>query len=254
MKYWIPTLMIFSFLYSCNTKTEEKKVVVSYEMKTFRLESKGGCNDDSVTCASFEINYPVFAGLPQPAMDSLTREIAKSVSSGNPEIDSLSFEQDGKTFIAQFESFVAEYPDNAMGWSFNAKVDVAINGDSLLSLVATNEAFTGGAHGSYGTYFINLSPKTGKKITLSDLLKPGYEAALTKVGEEEFRSSLELADSIIYSEEGYEFADDVFALNSNYGFTKEGIRFAFNIYEVAPYVLGSQDFVIPYEKIKDWLK
>jgi hypothetical protein len=257
MKYWIPALAFSALLYSCstNTKTEERKVAISYEMKTFRLESKGGCSDnDTLACASFEINFPVFTGLPQPVLDSLAKEIAMSVSTGNPEMDSLSFEQDGRTFIAEFESFRAESPDFTMGWTFDATVEVSVNGDSLLSLVATNESFTGGAHGSYGTYFINLDPKTGKKITLSDLLKPGYESALIKAGEEEFRSSLEMSDSIIYSEEGYEFADDIFSLNDNYGFTKEGIRFVFNIYEIAPYALGAQDFVIPYEKMKDWLK
>lgn len=248
--------MLFVLITACSTKTEKKEdaVVVSYEMKTFRLESKGGCSADSSTCAYFEIKYPVFTGLLKAAQDSLNSEIAKSVSTGNPEMDTLSFEKDGRAFIDEFEAFVAESPDPTMGWSFDATVDVSINSDSLLSLVATNESFAGGAHGSYGTYFINLDPKTGKRIALSDLLKPGYEAALTKAGEEEFRSSLNMVDSAVYSDEGYEFADDVFTLNDNYGFTKEGIRFVFNIYEVAPYVLGAQDFVIPYEKIRDWLK
>jgi hypothetical protein len=92
-----------------------------------------------------------------------------------------------------------------MGWSFDATVHVSINGDSLLSLVAMNESFTGGAHGNYGIYFINLDPKTGKRITLSDLLKPGYEEALTRAGEEAFRNSLDMPDSILYSKEGYHY-------------------------------------------------
>ena len=255
MKYLIPVFLFSVLLNSCNTKKEEeKKVKIRFEMKTFRLESKGGCSSDSLLCAYFEINYPVINGLPQAAQDSLSIEIAKSVSTGNPEIDSVSFQKDGKVFISEFETFVAEYPDNTMGWSFEATVDVSIVGDSLIALTTTNESFTGGAHGSYGTYFINLDPKSGKRVTLSDLLKPGYESALLKAGEEEFRNSLELQDSVTYSDAGYEFPNDVFQLNDNYGFTKEGIRFVFNIYEVAPYVLGAQDFVIPYEKIKDWLK
>ncbi|MEO7992317.1 MAG: DUF3298 domain-containing protein [Chryseolinea sp.] len=255
MKYLIPVFIFSALLYSCNsTKKEEKKAEIKYEMKTFRLESKGGCSTDSLSCAYYKINYPVFSGLAQAVLDSLSLQIAKSVSTGNPEIDSLSFQKDGEAFISEFESFAAESSDITMGWSFDAKVDVSIIGDSLISLVATNESFAGGAHGSYGTYFINVYPKTGKRVTLSDLLKPGYEAALLKAGEEEFRIALELSDSTTYSDAGYEFSNDVFQLNDNYGFTNEGIRFVFNIYEVAPYVLGSQDFVIPYEKIKDWLK
>jgi hypothetical protein len=255
MKYLIPVFIFSALLYSCNnTKKEEKKTEIKYEMKKFRLESKGGCSTDSLSCAYYEINYPVFSGLSQAVTDSLSMGIAKSVSTGNPEIDSISFQKDGEVFISEFESFVAESPDVTMGWSFDAKIEVLINGDSLISLVASNESFAGGAHGSYGTYFINVDPQTGKRISLSDLLKPGYEVALLKSGEEEFRKTLELPDSVTYSDAGYEFPNDVFQLNDNYGFTKEGIRFVFNIYEVAPYVLGAQDFVIPYEKIKDWLK
>ncbi len=254
MKYLISLFIFSALLYSCNSaKNEEKKVEIKYEMKTFRLESKGGCSTDSLSCAYYEINYPVFSGLSQATLDSLSVEIAKSVSTGNPEIDSMSFQKDGEAFISEFESFVAESPDFSMGWSFDAKVDVSIIVDSLISLVASNESFAGGAHGSYGTYFINVDPKTGKRVTLSDLLKPGYQVALLKAGEQEFRNALELLDSVTYSDAGYEFPNDVFQLNDNYGFTNEGIRFVFNIYEVAPYVLGAQDFVIPYEKIEDWL-
>ncbi|HPM29674.1 MAG TPA: DUF3298 domain-containing protein [Chryseolinea sp.] len=254
MKLVSSVVVLSALLYSCNAKKEEKAVAVSYEMKTFRLESKGGCSTDSLTCAYFEVNYPVFSGLPQAALDSLSIEIAKSVSTGNPEIDSISFQKDGEAFISEFEDFVAESSESTMGWSFDAKIDISIIGDSLISLVATNESFAGGAHGSYETYFINVDPNTGKHIVLSDLLKPGYEGVLLKAGEEAFRNTLELPDSVTYSDEGYEFPNDVFQLNSNYGFTNEGIRFVFNAYEVAPYVLGAQDFVIPYDRIKDWIK
>jgi len=255
MQVRLLSLFVMLAALACSPKKDEKeKPLVGYELKTFHLESKGGCAVDTIPCASYEVAYPVFTGLPQAVLDSITKGIALTVSSGNPTLDSLSFEADGHAFVGEFESFVEEFEENTLGWSFDAAVDVVITSDSLISLVSTTEYFTGGAHGGYETYFINLHPVTGARVTLADVLKPGYEAALTAAGEEAFRQSIEFSDSTSYSEQGYEFPEDEFTLNSNYGFTPEGIRFVFNIYEVAPYVMGAQDFVIPYEKIKGWLK
>jgi hypothetical protein len=223
-------------------------------MKTFRVESSGGCTDDTSFCASYTIEYPAFHGLSSEANDSLQKKMSAAVDTGNPLADSLSFEAAGKRFVKDFDEAKKEFPESAMGWYYNARVEVTILSDTLLSLSARNESFTGGAHGGYGTYFININPVTGASLTLRDFLKAGYEEDLRKIAEQEFRKSLEMSDTTSWAEQGFEFPDDKFQLNSNYGFTSQGILFVFNIYEIGPYVLGAQEFLIPYNKIKSWLK
>ncbi|HEY8938116.1 MAG TPA: DUF3298 domain-containing protein [Cyclobacteriaceae bacterium] len=223
-------------------------------MKSFRLESMGGCKGDMMACASYTIEYPVFTGLDNVVNDSLKIKMAEAVDTDNPENDTLSFEATGRSFIEDYESTKDEFPDVNIGWFYKASVTVNILSDTLISLTASNESFTGGAHGSYGTYFINLEPSTGKSITLHDVLKPGYEDTLHKLGEEEFKKSVQIDDSTSYADIGFEFPDDQFQLNDNYGFTNKGIRFVFNVYEIGPYALGSREVFIPYDKIKNWLK
>lgn len=255
MRYRIVLVLVVILFSSCSRKEEKQHgSSVVYEMKKFRLESEGGCAADTLFCASYEINYPVFQGLNTSANDSLIRKISEAVDTGNPEQDSASFEQAGKDFIASFEESKKEMPDQTLGWYYRSKLTVTIATDTLISITANNEYFTGGAHGGNGTYFINLQPSTGKSILLTDVLKPGYEEDLRKAAEVAFRNALHLADTTSFVNAGFEFPEDKFTLNDNYGFVKEGIVFVFNNYEIAPYALGTQEFLIPYEKIKAWLK
>lgn len=254
--YYRILLLAFAFCYfSCARKEEKKKdTALTYQMKTFRLESAGGCTSDTSFCASYIVNYPVFQGLTTAVNDSLTRKISEAVDTGNPEQDTVSFELAGKNFIASFEEEEKEMPDFHLGWYYKSTLTVNVSADSLISIEADTEFFTGGAHGGYGTTFINLNPSTGEKITLADVLKPGYEEVLSKEGEADFREAQQLADTTSYSNAGFEFSEDKFVLNDNYGFTKDGIVFVFNIYEIAPYALGAQEVHIPYTRLKEWLK
>lgn len=157
-------------------------------------------------------------------------------------------------FIEDYLNFSSEIPDAASGWHYSAEIAVEVLTDTLLSLSTAEEFYTGGAHGGNGMYFININPVTGADFTLSNLLKPGYEGALTTLGEKIFRSVRELPDTSSLSENYFEFPDDKFALNQNYGFTTEGIVFYYNSYEIAPYASGPTRVLIPYSEIKEWVK
>jgi hypothetical protein len=63
-----------------------------------------------------------------------------------------------------------------------------------------------------------------------------------------------LTDTATYEFNGYTFPEDRFALNDNYGFSREGISFFFNSYEIAPYVMGPTEVLIPYDRIREWIK
>ncbi len=254
MKHFF-TLCVIVLIIACGKKEETtQETLPTYEIKTYRLESAGGCKSDTTKCASYEVEYPEFKLPSQAANDSLKMKIALSIDTGNPEADNLSFEVTGKKFLQDYEKTIKAFPESAMGWYFKASVNINLLTDTLISLESTSEYFTGGAHSGYGTYFININPHTGSTIKLNHILNGGYEESLRLIAEKEFRKSLEFTDTTSFAEEGFEFADDRFKLNDNYGFTKEGIVFVFNIYEIGPYVLGAQEVLIPYEEIKGWLK
>lgn len=239
---------------SCDKKAEVKSGTVSYEMKNFRVESKGGCKSDTLQCASYEVSYPEFTGLDSLVVKKIQREITGTVSMGNPEAEGKTMRQIGDEFVQEYEDFKNEGPDSGAGWYYNATSNVEVLTDTLISISVTQDYYTGGAHGGAETYFININPSTGAAFTLDNLLKTGYQESLNQVGEEVFRKVRELPDTVSLNENYFEFADDIFQLNQNYGFTKEGIVFYYNNYEIAPYAAGPTEVLIPYERIRKLIK
>ena len=252
MKY--SPLFFILLLMSCATSNETKESPVSYELKTFRLESQGGCKADTLQCAYFEVSYPEFAGLEAEVSRVVSKRIDAAVSLGNPESQGQTMEQIGKIFIQDYDDFKSEIPDAFGGWHYTAKVEVEVLTDSLLSLSVHDEYYTGGAHGGSGVYFINIDPRTGDEFTLENFFKPGYNDALTNLGNKVFRQTRNLADTSSLSENYFEFPEDKFQLNKNYGFTQEGVVFFYNSYEIAPYAAGPTEVVIPYKDVKEWIK
>jgi hypothetical protein len=253
MKYAV-SLLFFLGLFSCGTKTEEKVTPVSFQTKTLRLESQGGCKSDTLQCAYFEVTYPEFSGLDPGVQKVVEKKIDAAVSMGNPESQGRTMKEIGEIFIKDFEDFKTEIPDAFGGWHYTAKANVEVLVDSLLSLSVNDEYYTGGAHGGSGVYFININPKTGQEFTLENLLKPNYNEALTSIGNKIFRETRQLADTASLSDHYFEFPENKFELNKNYGFKKEGIVFFYNSYEIAPYAAGPTEVLIPYSELEEWMK
>jgi hypothetical protein len=243
-------------LFSCAIKESKTfKPGITYTAEHFKLASKKCGIDSTAGCASYEVNYPVFSGLDAAVAHRLMTKINASVSMGNPEAHDWNMQRIAEDFIRGYEEFQTESPELGDGdWYYKADVAVEVLQDTLISLSIHDEYFTGGAHGGAGTYFININPKTGKDVSLDDVLRSGYRSHLIKTGEQLFRQVRELPDTTSFVEYGFEFPDDQFQLTDNYGFTGDGITFVYNSYEIGPYVLGPTTIVIPYEKLKDWLK
>ena len=249
-----PFVVLFVLLISaCTTqkKEERENFVPGYEMKTFRLESVGGCSSDTSSCAFYEITYPVFTNLSTIVTDSITLSINRIMDNSNPETLGLPFDSLGREFIHDFEVFKKDFPESAMGWHFKGVADVDSLSNTIICMTTSTDYFTGGAHGGHGTYFINIDPATGKRITLNEKLKSGYQEPLRQAGEKIFKEKYQ-SDSL--SNSSYQFEEGMFTLNNNYTFTDDGIKFVYNIYEIAPYVAGMQEITIPYEEIEEWLK
>ena len=252
MKYAVGFLLI-TFIFSC-TKTAETVTPVSFQTKTFRVESKGGCKSDTLQCAYFQVTYPEFTGLDTPVVKIVNKKIDAAVSMGNPESQGHDMKTIGEIFIQDYDDFKSEIPDAFGGWHYTANIAVEVLTDTLLSLSVNDEYYTGGAHGGSGVYFINVNPRTGAEFTLDNLLIADYQDPLTQVGDKIFRQSKQLADTSSLIDNYYEFPEDRFELNKNYGFKKEGIVFYYNNYEIAPYAAGPTEVLIPYDQIGDLIR
>ncbi len=242
-------LFIALILAGCSQSRQDKTV----KMKSFVSESARGCGYDSLNCSRFSINYPEFPGLKPEIQDQINKRFVMMVR-GDADDPRDSFELLGEAFGKDYADFKKDFPDWGASWQRNIDISLLLFGDSLLSLQYTEESYTGGAHGNNLLAFINLDPKTGEIVKLDRLLKPGYEEVLRTIGEEIFRRNHELSDTASFEDNGFQFTNDKFSLNDNYGFSREGISFYFNSYEIAPYATGPTEVMIPYARISAWLK
>jgi hypothetical protein len=242
---------------SCGKKEarqEEKRKAITFELKNYKLYSDN-CGGDTAKCASYEVSYPEFTGIDSAVSKAIRYKIDSVLSIGFSEGMVQSFEQNGRLFIDQYQDFTAEDPEAAgAAWYYSANVNVENSVDSLITLSIYTEDYSGGAHPNAATIFLNIDAQTGSRVQLDNVLKPGYKNALTKIGERVFREQRQLADTVSFKNNAFDFPDGKFQLNKNYGFTSEGILFYYNSYEVASYAAGPTEVLIPYTEIKDWLK
>lgn len=106
--------------------------------------------------------------------------------------------------------------------------------------------YTGGAHGMYMSTFLNIDLHTLSPIRLDDLFVNEYEEALTDllwnqlIADNKVTTRQEV-EALGYTSTGNLEPTENFYLND------KGITFYYNIYEIAPYVMGPIEITLPYE-------
>jgi len=256
MKYYLLAFLFVTVCISaCTWEKPGKSLAVvttdtlHYTYKTFKQRAADCGNKADSNCTIVKFDYPVF-----DSMAVLNDSVVKKLIG--------IFPSDKKTdtgFNALAQSFLAGYIKGTQG--LNNSSQYALNGNarilrqdsSLVTLQAYAYAYTGGAHPSSLSYFINWNTKTNKKITLADIFKDNGQDSLKTIAEGIFRKNEKLSATATLKND-YFFKDGKFALNNNYVITPTGIRFLYNEYEIKPYAAGTTDLFIPYSQIKTLLR
>lgn len=117
---------------------------------------------------------------------------------------------------------------------------VSFNNNGLLSLTLELYSYTGGAHGLTERVSYNIDLNSGKNLQLKDLFKEGVD----------FKSVInrEIQKKIASSQKGMYFEGTFKGITDNQPYyIKNGtIVIYFPVYELAPYVAGFPEFVIPF--------
>ena len=99
-----------------------------------------------------------------------------------------------------------------------------------------------------------VDSQTGKPVRLIDILKPGALQSLTALAELRLRKDYKLSPTEKLSEAGFNFPDDSFKLNDNFGIGDKELIFHFNTYEIAAGAMGPTEIAIPYMDMRHLLK
>lgn len=137
-------------------------------------------------------------------------------------------------------------------WSEEPVIKPLYNDNGLLSMLASNYVYTGGAHGMYFEYCVNYSVRDQKFVYLKDLL-PGLD---TPEGKKLYEEKLvpvltQKAKEYVTSDPEVKLSLLVDKVNptGNFAFTKDGIVLRYQPYEIAPWAAGVVEVPLSYEEI-----
>jgi len=127
---------------------------------------------------------------------------------------------------------------------------VNYNEKGIVSLELVSSSYTGGAHGYYFSRFYNADLQNNRRIILSDAIKPDT-IALRAIIEAEARR---------YFNIGKDTPLKAFLLvgtipyTNNFYITGRGLVFSYAPYEIAAYVFGQVNILVPYDKLRNLLQ
>jgi hypothetical protein len=147
--------------------------------------------------------------------------------------------------LSQWVSEGVERDDIDMAYQRSIRCDVVEKSRDIFVVVIGNyEYYRGAAHGGGSTETLNFDLHTGKVLGLSDILQAGYGKELKRIAEKFF-----IAEN---GNEGWDFTPGGgdFALAHNISFTRKGLEFVYDAYEIGPYAAGSPSMCIPWKELK----
>lgn len=112
--------------------------------------------------------------------------------------------------------------------------------------------YTGGAHGIYTSSFLNMDLRTLSPIRLDDLFVGNYNEALTDLLWNQLMADNKVTTRQELEDLGYATTGEL-EPTENFYLSKEGITFYYNVYDIAPYVMGPVQITLPYEMMQHLL-
>ena len=214
---------------------------------------------------TIDINIPVVKSLNKDISKKLDKTLASMIF--EDEENSLDkaaqdFCRNRKEeFVLYINELINDDGDNISdfsGFFYNFYYYITANAESgwngYINYTVTQEVYEGGAHPNSYKSTIIFNPIDGNRVTLDDILKPGYKEALTTLltaklfEENNVRSIQEAQDA------GFFIYEPGVPIPSNYTFGNNGITFIYNTYEIASYASGEINLTLTYNELKDLLK
>ncbi|GHU42131.1 hypothetical protein FACS1894190_11090 [Spirochaetia bacterium] len=138
--------------------------------------------------------------------------------------------------------------------SYNWYYNEVINGVVFPEKIVVDrniESYTGGAHPNHlKTYYV-LDTGAMKQVSLDDVILKTSRPALQSLIEDALRKKFRLAAGSPLKSGG--FFEDTVEATENFFLTEQGLGFAWDQYEIAPYVTGQIEIVLPRENVLPFL-
>lgn len=135
-------------------------------------------------------------------------------------------------------------------YSLHNSNKILFSSDSLLSYAVEYSDYEGGAHGSYRILYTNIDLQRMTTLSEEDLFLPGYYNPLTEKILQSLMESYSVDEPDSLLQKGFFTIEDIVP-NNNFWLNEEGIHYAYNQYEIAPYAMGVIHVTVPFSALSD---
>lgn len=266
MRY-LPIALVL-FLLGCNQSEKKEnestagKEASEHKEGKFYDEKFGNCDTVSNKGSEVVIHLwqPVGSGeVPKKIWANLSEKVVERINSHADSVSVADTPEARKSpraasevFITNYTDFKKDFPEAPGCWEIGLKGDTVMVTPKIMLYQFDHYAFTGGAHPnsfrSYHVFDLNSGDEIESRKYISD------SVALLKKVEIAFRKEEKLDAKTDLEEAGYFLLDHKFFISANYTFTKDGLFFYYNPYEIAAYARGAITFTIPYSELDGVVK
>ncbi len=216
--------------------------------KTYDFESATCKNCPEITVSFPEFNETSIIG---KTINNNIKEEIITLLNYDDEINTNSIEKASEAFKNAYQKLIAKFANEATTWEASAEGKILFEDENIISIELNSYVFTGGAHGYNAIRYLNFDKKKETVLENWELFKD--KDSFLKFIETKFRIQEKIAQDQSINSTGFMFEDDTFHLPENIGFTKKGIQFIYNQYEVASYADGPITITIPYNEANTYL-
>ncbi|MDX1363702.1 DUF3298 and DUF4163 domain-containing protein [Arenibacter latericius] len=235
-------ILVLSLVWSC--KDEER---LAFEPQEFTSDNCDGCPEVYIS-----IPKALQKDTLSTTINTALREEVISMLIYDDEIEATTIEEAILSFNNGYLELKELYPDEPVGWEATIEGEITYEDENVLTIQLNSYSFTGGAHGFSSTRFLNFDKKKAIELENEDLFKDLQE--FTDFAEKQFRQLEDIPENKNINYTGFMFEGDQFYLPYNIGYTQEGLKLIYEQYEVSSYADGPITLVLPYQKIKTYLK
>jgi len=261
MKKITISIIIFVFtvtIFHCKPETDKAGSNISSPTSELKFEEKtllktyNDCDPQSEECTYIQFKYSLInQGQHKEIINSTIMDyLIISAEPGKKSEEKLTLETAADKFIKNYEEFMKENTDYKFGWMLEVQGKPEFTNTGIICYSVSNVNFLGGAHPGSNMTYLNFERKNGRLVFTPDIFSPGYEDKLNVAIDAVFRKSKNLTPEDNLSDKLGLFTDKI-TFNNNFAVMKDGIRFYYNPYEIAPYASGPFEITVPYEMINE---
>ncbi len=242
-------------LAGCSPRGETGAPVLRYENRTLS-RTFGSCDTAGRPCISIRFSYPaVRRAASTPGPDSVAVYVDSQMFASLEDAErTLSFDSIASDLIGQYADLKEEFADYHLPWTLERLCTLLVDTGGVVSIRFEESSFLGGAHGLRIVRLASFDASSGRRLTYADFFKPGFDTSFARIAEKGFRQARSIPDSQSLGDAGFWIEEGKFEPTQNVAVGKTGLILYYNPYEVAPYVMGPTEVVIPYALLKGILR